>query len=158
MNRFRATAAGVALLAMASFSFAFGFAPAGAEVGGAPETITLVEVLVSQKVFDVGKEGPSPGDSWVLHGSLLDEDSSAVGSDESSCILTNQSRGQCWITLRLSGGQIVGQGLVRTSGSTQTWAVTGGTGAFTDVGGQIHLDQISFEEATLTIDLLHLAA
>lgn len=158
MNRFRVTAAAVALLTMASLSFALSFAPAGAEVGGAPETMTLVEKLVSQKVIDVGKEGSSAGDTWVLHGRLLDGDGDTVGSDEFNCILTNPSRGQCWITLRLSGGQIVGQGLVRTSGSTHTWAVTGGTGTFTDVGGRIHLDQISSEEATLTIDLLHLAA
>lgn len=154
MRKFGAIAAGLAVVA----AMGSGVRAADAGAGAAPETIHVVEKVVESTLLDLGTSGPSQGDGLILRGRLFDEAGEKVGADGQSCTQTSAS-GQfhCSLTLRLPGGQIATQGLLRIAetSSVHTLAITGGTGEFAGVGGQIRLEQVTDEEAEIVISLIH---
>jgi allene oxide cyclase-like protein len=154
MRKIAAIAAAVAVLAVIG-----GGATLASGEDSSSQTIRLVERTTEFGVLDFGDPGPSVGDTFTFHGNLFDRDGNKVGRDGRSCTQTTAAgESNCTVTARLEGGHISAQGLIRSAEIpfVATFAVTGGTGQYRDVGGQIRVEQETEEEANLTVRLISL--
>ena len=154
MWKFASIAAGLAALALVGS----GVTAAGAGSGGATQTIRVVEEAVEVTLIDQGDPGPGIGDTFVVGGRLFDDSGERVGVDGSSCTQTRGTgQAQCALTMRLADGQITAQGLIRAAHVpyVATMAITGGTGAFAAVSGELRLEQVTQDEAHITLQLSH---
>jgi hypothetical protein len=116
-----------------------GTMPAGA--GGGPTVISVVERATTDKLVDVGRSGDSAGDLLTFANRLYDEaNETKVGRDQGSCIRISPGRGlwQCSWTAFLEGGSITVEGPFYDDRESDL-AITGGTGAFSAVTGEMHL-------------------
>lgn len=124
----------------------------------APETIVVTETTLKEKFVDVGRPGPSPGDSFFDLDSLTDEtDGTRVGTLRGQCTIHFGGWALCRGAFLIGDrGEIFAEGAVRFTEETTTFDVpiTGGTGDFDNVRGSIHAEFTSETEATLTLDLL----
>ena len=114
-------------------------ANAGADITS-PETFTLVGTTIKDRFVDVGKEGNSPGDVIDFVNRLTDETDAVVGKARIQCTLHVGSWAICIGTFDITGrGQIVGEGMVPFSADTTSFdvPVTGGTGDFSNVRGEV---------------------
>ncbi len=132
-------------------------ANAGADIT-APETITVLGTVTKDRFVDVGKKGPTPGDTFMFVEQLTDEsDDSVVGKSNIACTMHIGSWAICTGTFNITGrGEIVGQGLVPfgQGGSSFDVPVTGGTGEFANVRGEVHIEPISETEERHTLELI----
>ena len=106
----------------------------------APQTITLIEHSLHDKVIDVGKKGDSTGDILTFHNDLANSsDATKVGVDQGQCTRMNPRAGtwECWWSIVLADGQITAEGPFSDTTPTDLYAVTGGTGAYENVGGSV---------------------
>ena len=116
----------------------------GSDAGGivAPVTIHVIEHPVTDQVIDIGKAGDSPGDQLPFANPVFDADNDTkVGSDQGNCVRasTKQGRWECMWTTFLHKGQITVEGPFRDAFPTTVLAVTGGTGVYRNVRGQMIL-------------------
>ncbi len=134
----------------------------GSERGRPPEQIRLVERVRDIAFDDRGVPGPSLGDRLVFTTDLYDEAGSRVGRDGADCVVVRidptaapeeQQTVECMVSVELPDGQITFQGLAQ--GLDNTFAVTGGTGAYRTASGQavVH-DRVFLQEAEVTIELV----
>jgi hypothetical protein len=97
----------------------------------------------SLELIDLGKKGDSPGDQAVETETLL-QNGTRIGRDVLSCVaITVSAQGidaLCHGALILRGGQIQFQGET-TFATPFTVAVTGGTGRYQNVGGQLTVER-----------------
>ncbi len=136
-RRWVALACGSALLVAAG---AIG-ASAGSKVAG-PKTIHVIEHPNTDKVVDTGKPGDSSGDLLTFHNPVFNEsDTAQVGHDQGQCIREAPKHGtwECTWTTFLSGGQIAVEGPFYDTKNNSVLAVTGGTGNFANVRGEMNL-------------------
>lgn len=120
-------------------------------------TIRLKEVTTEFAVIDLGDAGPSVGDMFTFHGELFDRHCDEVGTDAGTCTQTTAAgESHCVVTVHLAGGDIASQGLIGNAEIpfSAAFAVTGGTGKYRDVDGQIRVEQVSEEEAHFTVRLV----
>ena len=118
---------------------AAGTVPAGA--GGGPTVITVVERATTDRVIDIGRSGDSTGDLLTFANQLFDEaNRSRVGRDQGSCIRIAPKRGywQCTFTSFLEGGSLAVEGPFYDDRESD-FAITGGTGAYSNATGSMHL-------------------
>jgi allene oxide cyclase len=111
------------------------------------ETLTFIEKSVhadgsvSYKHIDLGPSGPSVGDMIVFYNDVNDSsDKTLVGHDSGSCVKTALSPNdvyECAWTLSLADGQITAQGPFFDTSDSTFLAVTGGTGSYAGVRGEI---------------------
>ena len=104
------------------------------------QTFTL-EALTTEQHF----EGTALGNQIVFTTQLLKGDTE-VGHQGGVCTVTSVARGeaQCAATYALPGGQITGQALIRLGDPTPyAVAVTGGSGRYKGVEGEIRVDPAS---------------
>ena len=79
-----------------------------------------------------------PGDEFIFHGNLAAAGAPNVGGIDVVCTLVVGGKSQCMGTFTLPGGTVTGSALVPTNGGGVTHiAVSGGTGRFAKVRGQI---------------------
>lgn len=67
----------------------------------------------------------------------------------------NTNRYQCEATFRLPGGQLTARGVVdlpRPAGQTDPFAISGGTGAYDNIRGEVRVTKISDTEADYEFD------
>lgn len=104
-------------------------------------TMHVIEHATTDKVIDTGKKGDTSGDLLTWHNKIYDEtDSSVVGSDQGDCIRISPKQGtwECrWITW-LDGGSITVEGPFYDT-KDGVLAITGGTGAYAGVSGDMQL-------------------
>jgi hypothetical protein len=121
-------------------------ANAGADIT-APETITVLGTTTKDRFVDVGKKGFSPGDTLVFVEQLTDEsDDSVLGKARIECTVHIGSWAICTGAFDFTGrGEIVGQGIVPFTEEDAPFdvPVTGGTGEFANVRGDVHIEQVS---------------
>ncbi|MGQ0485790.1 MAG: allene oxide cyclase family protein [Hyphomicrobiales bacterium] len=124
----RALAAG-AILALSTPAWAAG-----------PERLNLVERATTDAVLDLGAKDDSAGDILTFANEVYDEANKAkVGDDNGWCIRTVVGKAwECVATLTLADGQITGEGPF-LDGKDSVWAVTGGTGKYAGVRGEMIL-------------------
>ncbi|MGZ8580570.1 MAG: dirigent protein [Actinomycetota bacterium] len=131
-----AIAVAMGLLVIAA---AAGTVPAGA--GGGPTVITVVERATTDEVVDIGDPGDSPGDLLTFANKLYDKtNTDKVGHDQGSCIRISATSGswQCSWTAWLGGGSVTVEGPFYDTKESNL-AITGGTGAFRNATGVMHL-------------------
>jgi allene oxide cyclase len=105
-------------------------------------TIHVVEHPVTDQVIDIGAAGDSPGDQLPFANPIYNgENERKVGSDQGNCVRasTTQWRWECMWTTFLPAGQITVEGPFLDAKATTVLAVTGGTGRFANVRGQMIL-------------------
>jgi allene oxide cyclase-like protein len=96
------------------------------------------------------------GDYLVLHADLFNKHGDKVGSDGGTCVFTSAAgESHCVVTLSFARGDITTQGLNTdpTIPFVALSAVTGGTGAFRGISGELKVRQLTEEEAILTLRL-----
>jgi hypothetical protein len=141
----RACAAGavVGLMTLSAGSVA----PAASADGDDGDTIRVVEVIVEEAFVDNGKSGPSLGDQFVFSSNLL-KHGEKVGHAGVACTIVSveHEESQCLATAWFDDhGQITVQGLVaEAEGSDRfAFAITGGTGDFSDAAGELIVKPVS---------------
>jgi len=108
-----------------------------------PETFTLVATTVKARFADVGKPGPSPGDVFVFVNGLKDEADADVGTARILCTIHVGPWGICIGTFNIMDrGEIVAEGMVPLSKNAPPFdvPVTGGTGDFSNVRGEVRVE------------------
>jgi hypothetical protein len=89
--------------------------------------------------------GPGNGAIVRTNVPVLDEDGTVVGRHRSSCTLASHASGVCTTVISLHHGSYTDDGTVVFSGlfdgtTPATFAIAGGTGAYTGVGGYVTFD------------------
>jgi Allene oxide cyclase len=103
-------------------------------------TLKLVERATTDAVTDLGKKEDSAGDLLTFANELYDESNAKkMGTDNGWCIRTVAGKAwECFWTLSLADGQITVQGPFLDAGDS-VLAITGGTGAYAGVRGDMNL-------------------
>ncbi len=130
----------LALLVSAMLALGLGVAGASSEITG-HSRITIVEHSTTDVIADVGKKGDSAGDILTFHNNVFDaSDSHRVGRNQGQCVREDPRAGtwECWWTTSLAAGQITVEGPFADTHDT-TFAVTGGTGLYANVRGEMHV-------------------
>lgn len=98
-------------------------------------TLRFRTTVVSSSVNDAGHGGVA--DVTALLFSMQRADGSTAGQGWVSCVNILATEQLCHAAFVLSGGQIQAQAEIPVAATTFTAAITGGTGAFEGVSGQI---------------------
>jgi hypothetical protein len=123
--------------------------------------LKLTGKTLAVEQVDAGKPGPSLGDANVITEDVY-RDGKRVGTSDIHCTVVRLDpaaqtfEAQCLNTTTLAGGQITAQGIVRSDQLEQapfTQAVTGGTGIYSGVGGQLTVDEAGDGPAKFTFAL-----
>ena len=125
------------LLASAGILFLLGIVEAdGAEM----KTLKVVERAATDVVTDLGEKGDSVGDVLTFHNLIFDEkNENQIGTNQGWCIRTEVGKSwECFWTLILGDGQITVEGPFYDAADS-VLAVTGGTGAYASVSGEMTL-------------------
>jgi hypothetical protein len=122
-----------------------------------PETITTVGTTVKDKTVDVGKHGPSVGDTTAWTIDIKSQAGVDLGTERTQCTLGVGGWAICIGTFDITGrGEIVGTGMVDFGpGRSLDFDVpiTGGTGDFANVRGVVHVHLTENREID-TLELL----
>jgi allene oxide cyclase len=105
-----------------------------------PTHMKFVERASSDTVTDLGAKGDSVGDVLTFSNPIFDEaNATQVGQDNGWCIRTVVGQAwECFWTLTLDKGQITVEGPYFDA-KDSVLAVTGGTGAFAGMSGEMAL-------------------
>jgi allene oxide cyclase len=106
----------------------------------APESVTYVERATTDAVLDLGAKGDSAGDVLTFANEIYDAaNKTKVGTNNGWCIRTVPGKAwECFWTLTLKDGQIMVEGPF-LDGADSALAVTGGTGEYSSVRGEMKL-------------------
>lgn len=122
------------------------------------ETFTVVEHATSDTTAHVGKGADNLGDLLVFGNDVFDAtNKTKVGTDQGFCIRIKPGVSyECYWTLKLAQGQIMVQG-PDVDGGDSMLAVTGGTGKYRDVRGEmkLHPRDAKGTEYDFTYSLVH---
>ena len=128
--------AGATLTATAIAVSMFSVAAAGPNV----TRIQVVERATTDTVIDLEANGDSTGDLLTFHNQVYDEaNQDVVGKDQGDCVRIEVGVSwECrWVTT-FDNGSITVEGPFLDAGPS-VLAITGGTGAYRDVGGSMRL-------------------
>jgi hypothetical protein len=151
-KRIVAVAAAVGLLGLIGGSVA---ASAGTSIT-APETITTVGTVLKDKAVDVGKRGPSVGDTFATTLDIKSQAGADLGTERTQCTLGTGQWALCTGAFDITGrGEIVGTGMVNLGSQSPDFdvPVTGGTGDFANVRGVAHV-HLTENGEIVTLELL----
>ena len=121
-----------------------------------PETITTVGTVVRDKGIDVGKKGPSVGDTYATTMDIKSQAGVDLGTERTQCVLGTGLWAMCTGAFDITGrGEIVGTGMVNFGSESPDFDVpiTGGTGDFANVRGVAHV-HLTENGETDTLELL----
>ena len=146
----------VAILALGAAAFV-GTSDIALAEGGA-ERIQVVEHATTDTTAHVGPKADNLGDVLTFANEVFDAaDKTKIGTDQGFCIRVAVGKSfECLWTLSLAHGQITVEGPFLDSGDS-TLAVTGGTGAYADVHGEmtLHARDAKASEYDFTYKLKH---
>jgi hypothetical protein len=121
-----------------------------------PETITTVGTTVKDKSVDIGKRGPSVGDTFATTVDIKSPTGVDLGTERTQCTLGTGLWALCTGAFDITGrGEMVGTGMVNFGTESPDFDVpiTGGTGDFANVRGMAHVHLTEAGE-TDTLELL----
>ena len=130
-------------------------ASAGTDIT-APETITTVGTVLKDKFVDVGKQGPSVGDTFATTLDIKSQAGVDLGTERTQCTIGTGRWAICTGAFDITGrGEIVGTGAVNLGAESPDFDVpiTGGTGEFANVRGVAHI-HLTENGETDTLELL----
>jgi allene oxide cyclase len=104
------------------------------------ERLALVERAATDVVTDTGASGDTVGDILTFANEVYDEaNATMLGTDNGWCVRTVVGKAwECFWTMSLADGQITVEGPFLDAGDS-TLAITGGTGAYAGVSGEMKL-------------------
>jgi hypothetical protein len=104
------------------------------------ERLALVERAANDVVTDTGEAGDTVGDILTFANEVYDEtNTTKVATDNGWCVRTVVGKAwECFWTMSLADGQITVEGPFLDAGDS-TLAITGGTGAYVGVSGEMKL-------------------
>ena len=130
----------------------------------APEHFTLVGPDTEEANIDLGDPGPSLGDQFVFSGPLNGAGRVESGRVDGHCIVTSnpvpshQERQQCFVTATIGTEngetEIEMTGVGRIEAEDVGFAVTGGTGKYANVRGQVVVDYTDERGIKLKFNLI----
>lgn len=124
----------------------------------AAEQLHFIEHAKTDATAHIGKAADNRGDVLTFANPIFDAaDKTQVGTDNGFCIRTVTGKSfECLWTLMLAGGQITVEGPFLDAGDS-TLTVTGGTGKYADVRGQmaLHARDAKGTEYDFIYTLLH---
>jgi allene oxide cyclase len=117
----------------------------------------VVEHYNNNVIIDLGPKGDSMGDLNPFSDPIYDATNrKQVGSESGNCVRTIVGKlWECNWTVFLSGGQISIEGPVYDTSANAVLAITGGTGVYTSVRGEL-LTHSRNKAGTLTDYMFHL--
>ena len=130
-------------------------ASAGTDIT-APETITTVGTVLKDKFVDVGKQGPSVGDTFATTLDIKSQAGVDLGTERTQCTIGTGRWAICTGAFDITGrGEIVATGMVNFGSESPDFDVpiTGGTGEFANVRGVAHV-HLTKNGETDTLELL----
>ncbi|HLE52377.1 MAG TPA: dirigent protein [Anaerolineales bacterium] len=111
--------------------------------GDKPESrkLTVVEHAITDAVVDIGPAGDSLGDILAFGNPIFDAaNTTEIGRDQGYCIRTNVGESwECNWTVLLDRGSLVVEGPFYDDLRDSQFAITGGTGAFSQARGVMTL-------------------
>lgn len=142
--------------AVATLGLVAGGSSAAAEPRTSSQHTIRVDATVTEvAMLDLGTKGPSLGDQIVFTNRLT-QHGRELGHEGAVCttVSVKHHEAQCVATFVFRDGQITAQGLV-TLGSTKpyTVAITGGSGKYQDVGGELRVTPVSDTTGRLVLQL-----
>jgi allene oxide cyclase len=140
MRRWMIGTAVVGITLAASLASGCGQNTSESSAGQSTRVIHVIEHAETDTTVDVGKKGDSTGDVLTFHNQVFDQrDQDPVGRDLGRCvrIVPGQSYECTWTTI-LRDGQITVDGPFYDKDNS-VLAITGGTGAYDRVRGQMLL-------------------
>jgi Allene oxide cyclase barrel like domain len=124
----------------------------GAAAGGDDSVIRIVELAEVQKVIPPPSDGPV-GTRYIFSSGIYDTAGQRIGRDGADCVQTNpDGTFHCVISVILPDGELTFQGLA--TGTENTFAITGGTGAFRNARGEAHAVDTEPGRAEVTIRVI----
>lgn len=114
--------------------------PVGAQAGG-DETLVVVAQTVRFKFIDLDRHGESPGDKVIIKDAVWNEtQTERVGTDWIVCTLDFGTTAVCTVAVKINGrGTLTGTGAPNLQVGSFVFPVTGGTGDFQHVTGQVRV-------------------
>jgi hypothetical protein len=108
------------------------------------ETLTAIEKELRAKFVDLENPGPSPGDLAVAKNALWNEgETERIGTDWVQCTLNFKEVATCTVGADFFGrGNLTGTGAIDLAAESFTFPITGGTGDFQKVRGEVHVSII----------------
>lgn len=123
------------------------------------KSLELTGKTLAAEQVDAGKPGPSLGDQQILTEDVY-RNGKRVGTSDIQCTVVRvqlpKFEAQCLNTTSLPGGQITAQGIVTSDQIEQApfvQAVTGGTGVYEGVGGELTVDEAGDKPAEFRFEL-----
>ena len=112
-----------------------------ADNDGGKRKLTVMEHADSDTVADVGAAGDSLGDVLAFGNPIFDtSNTKQVGRDQGYCIRTNVGESwECNWTVLLDNGSLTVEGPFYDDLHDSQLAITGGTGAYRNAGGEMTL-------------------
>ncbi len=134
----------LSLIPIAAFAIA---GPAAAD----PREIKVTEHASTDAVTDTGAQGDSAGDILTFANDVYDaDDKNKIGTDQGVCFRTVVGKAwECFWTISLEKGQITVEGPFNDQGDSLL-AITGGTGEYSDAGGEMTLSPIGTDGKAYT--------
>ena len=112
-----------------------------AHAGGAHASqhrMTLTEVQTGSAFVSISHtKGGKPGDGFIFHSKLSTRAGKQVGTLDAECILVLMKHTLCTGVFTLPGGTVSGTALIPDNNGPVRVAVTGGTGRYATVRGQV---------------------
>jgi Dirigent-like protein len=153
----------VALLTGLTFAVGFGTSAQATTPPPTPGTVhhfVLVDHTGPTKYNDIGKKGPSVGDTFTFSETVT-RDNTEIGIAGGTCTQiavskTSQSQ-QCVITAAIPEGQFTIQGIATFSASSPDavdYAITGGTGAYRDARGEVTVTQLDDTSDRIVVNII----
>ena len=127
-----------------------------------PHVFTVATKTIEEARLDLGNPGPTLGDANVITEDVY-VGGKKVGTSDVTCTLVRLEPAshffavECLNTTVLPGGQITAQGVVTSDEIEKVpfkQAITGGTGAYKGVRGELTVDEAGDGPAHLTFDVV----
>lgn len=150
MKRMLIPVAGVAAVVAIVFGTQAALA-ATRHTAGSGSTIRLVETAQAVNLIPA-LDGAPVGNRFVFSSTLTDTAGNPAGHDGGDCVTTNpDGEALCTIAVSLGRGEIALAGLA--TGTDNTFAITGGTGAYRDATGVARAVDVAPGTANIIIQL-----
>jgi len=129
------------VVALAANIISISAATGGDKPDRAAKGLTVVERAISDSVVDTGTAGDSLGDILAFGNPIYDAANvNEIGRDQGYCVRTNVGGSwECNWTVILDKGSLVVEGPFYDDLRDSQFAITGGTGAFRNVRGEMTL-------------------
>lgn len=100
-------------------------------------TLRLHETFTETFEGDLGKSGPTLGDTFSFLSKLENAEGKSLGNTGGECTLLFRTSYQCTQTYRFGGGDVFTGGYYDTASRDVHWPILGGTGKYRGATGQV---------------------